>query len=141
MNHQLSYDLLTDASKNPSVHFRGVTEVNEVVEELQAEGAVSYSIDGAQINSHEDLYRLFAAAFEKPEPWYGSAGFVPNINTFLDILDGARELIDAKAHIVVLRNATRLWHSQTAVAGDLTEWWQIANMQCGANIHLVFQVE
>lgn len=140
MNHQLSYDLLTDASKNPSIHFRGALEVDEVVAEVQAEGGVIYSIDGSRINSSEDLCRALAAAFQNSEPWYENEEFAANINSFLDILDGVPDLITTKAHVVVMRNATQLWQNHTTVAGDLTEWWQTANIHGDANVHLIFVV-
>jgi hypothetical protein len=140
MNYQLSYDLLTDASKNPSIHFRSAVEVSAVAAELQAEGGAIYSIDGSQINSRQDLCRLLAAALQRSEPWYVNEEFEANINSFVDILDSVADSMAVKARVVVLHNATQFWQNHTAIAGDLVEWWQAANIRCDSNFHLIFVV-
>jgi barstar (barnase inhibitor) len=138
MELQLSFDLLADATKRPSIHFRDSDQVSQAVAEISAQNVALFDIDGNAVHSMPDLFREFAIAFRKPKGWYGEEDFAPNANAFLEYLDDVLQWVPADHHIVVIRRASSLWRNHPEIAGKLVELWQFATIPRAANIHLVF---
>ena len=137
MKTQLFFDLIGDPG-HPAIHFRDADEVEVVLTELQSQGIAVFEVDGAKIQSSEDLFKAFAVALKKPEGWYGAEQFAPNANAFLEYLDDVVEWVPAKGHVAMMRGAEQFWRTRTRLAGLLTEWWQSATVSRHATIHLVF---
>src|SRR5215472_8626383 len=102
MKTQLFFDLIADPG-HPAIHFRDADEVEVVLTELQSQGIAVFEVDGAKIQSSEDLFKAFAVALKKPEGWYGAEQFAPNANAFLEYLDDVVEWVPAKGHVAMMR--------------------------------------
>ena len=137
MKTQLFFDLTAEAGR-PSVHLRETEEVETIMEELLKDDVAVFEVDGAAIQSREDLFRAFAIALRKPKGWYGDEEFAPNAEAFLEYLDDVHEWVPAKRHVVLVRGSEELWRTGARLAGMLTEWWQFATLDRKARIHLLF---
>ena len=137
MKTQLFIDLTAEAGR-PSVHFRETEEVEAITEELLKHDVAVFEIDGAAIQSREDLFRAFAIALRKPKGWYGDEEFATNADAFLEYLDDVHEWVPAKGHVVLVRGSEQLRRTGARLAGMLTEWWQFATLGRKARIHLLF---
>jgi hypothetical protein len=121
------------------VHFCEPEGITSVQRELTTKDIALFELDGATINSREQLFHAFAGALKMPKGWYGNEEYAPNVDSFLEYLDDVHEWVPAKGHIVVLRNAEEFWKSNNRLACMLIEWWQFATGPGRkADIHLLF---
>jgi hypothetical protein len=134
---QLLLDLSTNAA-SVCVHFCELTEIDSITEELAAKNIALFRIEGDRISSSEGLYREFAIALKMPKGWYGPEEYAPNANAFQEYLDDVHDWVPADGHVVVIRDAERLWREQARLAGLLVELWQFSVHARGAKNHLVF---
>jgi hypothetical protein len=137
MKTQLFFDL-TAEPRHLAIHFCNSPEIEEVLEELRKQNIAVFEIDGATLSSREDVFKAFALAFRKPKGWYGDEEYAPNVDAFLEYLDDVVEWVPAKGHVVLIRNAQRLWSCSPRLAGEFVEWWQFSITGHQGTVHLVF---
>jgi hypothetical protein len=112
-----------------TVHFTTEVPVAAEVEGLFAE------IDGAAINSRDELLDAIAAQLEFP------AYFGHNWDALEECL---RDLswLPASGYVLVVRTAGDFWHDHPGLAGRLAESWQLCAADWvarGTAFHLVYE--
>ena len=137
MDTQLFFDLTADA-KGFSVRFCESSDIESIRSELAGKGISVLEIDGAEINSTDDLFRAVAIAFRKPSGWYGDEEFAPNANAFLEYIDDVVEWIPATGYVLAVKEAETLWQRHPRIAAELVELWQCATNHRNAKPHLLF---
>jgi hypothetical protein len=137
MKNQLFFDL-TAESPHCWIHFVESPQLEEIAEELRGHNVVLLEIDGANLSSHEDVFKAFAIALRKPKGWYGDEEYATNVNAFLEYLDDVVEWIPAKRHLVLISHSEQFWRNAARLAGELVEWWQFSISGHQGTVQLVF---
>ncbi len=137
MNTQLLYDLTGDA-KGFSVRFCEKADIESIRNELDSKGVSVLEVDGLEVNSIDDLFRVVAIAFRTPKNWYGDEEFAPNANAFLEYIDDVVEWIRATGYVLAVKNAEVFWQRHPRIAAELVELWQCATNHRKAKPHLLF---